>query len=293
MPPSSSPDDAANDRELGVLPRVATTVVGLPLVLGAVWLGSPWLLVLAIVAVVVGLREFHRLAQGAGAQPSLVFMVALGVSLLLNGAWQWHREGIILGGGLLGLLAWQTLRASLSRAAYPANPATSALASVASGWAFSLAGPVYLGWTLAHGLLVRDVPGGREWLLLVLATVFATDTAAFLVGKALGSHPMAPAVSPAKTWEGAAAGLGAGVVAASVLTPLFGLPAPWWQAIVLGASMSLAAQVGDLAESLLKRAASVKASSVVLPGHGGILDRLDSIIFGLVAGYYLIRWVLQ
>lgn len=274
-----------------MLLRAITSVVGLPLVVGAIWLGSPWLLALAIVAVVVGLWEFARLAQAMGAKPSLVLMAGMGVPLLLNGSWEWGRGGLIVGAGLLAVLAWETLRVLLSRGVQPSEQLTGTLTSAVSSWTFSVAGPIYLGWTIAHGLQIRALPDGREWLLLALVAVFATDTAAFLVGRALGRHAMAPALSPAKTWEGAAGGLVGGVAAAWVLATVLTLPASWWQGLVLGGSIALAAEVGDLAESLLKRAAMVKAPSVLLPGHGGVLDRLDSLVFGVVAGYYLIRWV--
>jgi phosphatidate cytidylyltransferase len=136
---------------------------------------------------------------------------------------------------------------------------------------------------------------GRNLVFLTLFTTFASDTAAFFVGRAVGKHKLAPDISPAKTWEGAVAG-GAGAILISLFfilpTPL-SLPLTWWQAALLGLLVSIFGQLGDLAESLFKRNMGVKDSGTFLPGHGGLLDRLDSIVFAGVVVYYYAVWVMQ
>ena len=281
--------------ERSLVLRLATTAIALPVVLLAVWYGSGWLLALVMAAVVGGLWEFDRLVQAIGARTALLLMLGMGVPLVFNGFLGWGLEGSILGAGVLGALTWQVGRVLFPLAGYSSRTAAtpSALATAATGWAFTIAGPLYLGWTLAHGVLLRELPDGRDWLLLTLLTIFATDTFAYFVGRTFGSRPLAPAISPKKTVEGAIGGTLGGILAAGVLSLIvFDLPASWWQALLVGGSIAIAAQVGDLAESLLKRAAQAKSSSGLLPGHGGILDRLDSIIVGVVVAYYLTRWII-
>ena len=186
------------------------------------------------------------------------------------------------------------------------------------GFLFLLLGPVYVGFLLGHGLAMRDLSGGdgesgRAWLLFTLIVVFACDTGAFAVGRLVGRHRMAPRLSPNKTWEGAVGGLAASVGAALLVGLAFDLALPaWnkaligsvsipgpafylspvimpvWQQALIGAVASVAAQVGDLFESALKRAANVKDSGSIMPGHGGILDRMDSILFALPAVFYML-----
>ena len=160
-----------------------------------------------------------------------------------------------------------------------------------------LIAPLYAGLLLAHGIALRSLEAaaaggggdelGRAWLLLALLVVMAADTGAFAVGRAVGRHPMAPRLSPSKTWEGAAGGMAAAVAAALLLGLLLDLGVPLWQQAMAGAVIGLAGQLGDLLESRLKRAANAKDSGALLPGHGGMLDRLDSILLALPAAYYL------
>ena len=125
---------------------------------------------------------------------------------------------------------------------------------------------------------------------LALFTTFGSDTAAFFIGKAWGKHRLAPNISPGKTWEGVIAGL----LGAIIVSLLFTIPTPlhlnlrYWQAIILGLLVSIFGQAGDLVESLLKRNMGVKDSGKLLPGHGGFLDRMDSIVFASVVVYYFV-----
>jgi phosphatidate cytidylyltransferase len=152
---------------------------------------------------------------------------------------------------------------------------------------------VYTGGLLGYALLLAALPGGpaggggSAWLLLVLLGTAACDTGAYFVGSAVGRHKLIPHISPGKTWEGLAGGALGAVLAAVALAGVLGTSGP--QAVALGLVVCAAAVLGDLAESLIKRAAGVKDSGNIVPGHGGILDRMDSILFVLPAVYWFAR----
>ncbi|HZN54683.1 MAG TPA: phosphatidate cytidylyltransferase [Candidatus Polarisedimenticolaceae bacterium] len=153
---------------------------------------------------------------------------------------------------------------------------------------------LFVGLPLAFTVALRAVPGedGPDLLLLALLCVVFADTAAYYVGSALGSHPMAPTISPKKSWEGAAGGIGGGIVAGLLAHFWFFQRLPLVHAVVLGAVLAVAGMAGDLAESMLKRAGSVKDSSTLLPGHGGLLDRVDSLLVAAPILYYYWRVLL-
>ena len=165
------------------------------------------------------------------------------------------------------------------------GPAGDAVSSV---WTATAAPAMFAGGLLYHAPLLRAAEYGREWVLLLLLATFACDTGAYFVGKAIGRTPLAPNISPSKTREGAAGGLVAAVVACVALDAALGLPAVWWQATLLGVAFGVVGQLGDLAESRIKRIAGVKNSGRLMPGHGGVLDRLDSLMFNLVVLYYFV-----
>ena len=130
-------------------------------------------------------------------------------------------------------------------------------------------------------------------MFLALFATFGSDTAAFFVGRALGRHRLAPRISPAKTWEGAVAGLVGGIIVSLIIVAIFDLSIGYGHAIILGILVSIFGQLGDLVESLLKRHTGVKESGNLMPGHGGLLDRMDSVVFaGVVVYLYYIFVVL-
>jgi phosphatidate cytidylyltransferase len=160
-------------------------------------------------------------------------------------------------------------------------------------WAVTAGAPLLIGGLLSFGVLLRELDQGREWMLLAVLVTAASDSSAFFIGRAIGKTRLAPTISPGKTWEGAFGGLlGAGGAAAASVFVL-GLDATLVEALVLGALMGVVGQVGDLAESWTKRAAGAKDSGWLIPGHGGILDRLDSFVFNLVLLYYFVVWAVQ
>src|SRR5262249_42207313 len=164
-------------------------------------------------------------------------------------------------------------------------------------WALAMAGTFYLGWPLAFFLLLRgDTLGasttGFWWMLALLFMVWTNDTFAFFTGHYFGRAKLAPHVSPAKTWEGFAGGLIFTIIAALVFT--IALPSAfhhplrvaWYHAVLLGVLVAITATIGDLAESLLKRGTGMKDSSRLIPGHGGILDRMDSVLFAVLVVFF-------
>jgi phosphatidate cytidylyltransferase len=147
---------------------------------------------------------------------------------------------------------------------------------------------------------LRGLEDGRNWVYLAMLTTFANDTGAYFIGRARGKRKLAPTISPSKTWEGAVGGLICAILAATVIAMIIRLisvelGAPfafaYWQVITLGFLVGLFAQLGDLVESLLKRNMGVKESGNLLPGHGGVLDRFDSLIFVGAVVYYYVLWV--
>jgi phosphatidate cytidylyltransferase len=162
-----------------------------------------------------------------------------------------------------------------------------------TSWVWTIAGILYIGWLLSHLVALRGLDSGRNWVFLVLFVTWVSDTTAFLVGRGLGRHKLAPTISPGKTWEGTIGGICGGIAVSSLFftpTPLQ-LPLTSGQAILLGAITSILGQVGDLVESLLKRNLGVKDSGNLMPGHGGILDRIDSLILAGIVVYYYAVWV--
>jgi len=139
---------------------------------------------------------------------------------------------------------------------------------------------------------VKDAANNWAWSLSGIIT-FAADTAAFFIGRAWGRHSLAPKISSGKTWEGAVGGFLGAIAASLILTLLLNLSIPYWQSVVLGALIGIFAPLGDLAESMLKRSTGLKDSGTLIPGHGGILDRLDSILFTVVIVYYYVIWVIM
>ena len=265
--------------------RILTALVGVPLLMGAIWLGFPWLTILVAIVALLGLREFYRIAPGSKA------ILALGAVwvLLFIAAGQTaddlfdYAPHLLLGAGVLLTVPWLILNRSREGAF--------------STWAYSIGGPAYLGFLLAHALMLREFDGAadtsRNWLLFALLVTFATDTGAYFTGRVLGTHPMAPVISPGKTWEGALGGFLLAVGIAAALGAVLELSVPLWQASLVGVAVGVVAQMGDLVESRFKRATGVKDTGAIFPGHGGILDRLDSIVLTLPVVYYLVALVFK
>jgi phosphatidate cytidylyltransferase len=269
--------------------RVLTAAVALPVLLAAVWWGGGWLAALVALAAVLGIREFYRLLP-SGESSLPVTLGALWVAALVFGG--------LVSGGPAGFL-------TISSVILGAGAFVSLLWLIAGyqGGRFWLAaaylfgGGIYIGFLLAHGLALRELGDfeylGRNWLLAALLIVFATDTGAFFTGRLLGKHRLAPSISPNKTWEGSAGGFCCAVISVLVIGRLLDLEIPVWQQAAVGAAVGVTAQGGDLLESKFKRISSVKDTGSIIPGHGGIMDRLDSIVVSIPTVYYLVGAVFK
>ncbi len=296
---------------LGV--RTASGAVLLAVVIAAIWLQGVLLMLAVGLAAGVAAHEFYSVVRRAGYAPwypvglSLALLLALRAYLggdLLSGTAHTGpgvaAEVIVLVLVLFFALARQGLywRASL-RLERPAGAVGEMAGASAPGrspylaWAdlgLTLAGAVYTGGLLGYApLLAAEANAGAgngafNWLLVVLLGTAACDTGAYFTGSLFGRHKLIPHISPGKTWEGLAGGLLGSVVAALALSGLLGLNV--LAAVGLGLVVCAAAVSGDLCESLLKRAAGVKDSGHLIPGHGGVLDRVDSILFVLPAIYW-------
>jgi phosphatidate cytidylyltransferase len=253
--------------------RVVVTLVALPVVLAIVHYGDWWLFGLALLAALVGLHELYAMARSL--RPLVLAGYAGAVATLLGaqlGGIEW-----MVGGFVLTLL----LAFLLYGVAETRQSGTITMGS-------TLLGVAWIPLGLAHLLLLRDIPEHAELAVFtVLLAVFADDTAAYLVGRLLGRHKLAPALSPGKTWEGFLAG-----TAAAVAVAFFALYEQGFltiaESIVLGVAIALAGAAGDLFESALKRDLQVKDSGRLLGGHGGMLDRIDALLFAGPAALYVV-----
>ena len=149
---------------------------------------------------------------------------------------------------------------------------------------------LYFGAALAHAAPLSAIAAGRDWVLLAVLTTFAVDSGAYFAGSVFGLHRLAPSISPRKSWEGVAGGLVAGVGAVIGLNAMLGLDLALWAAAVLGLGLTVSGVTGDLYESWLKRRAGVKDSGALVPGHGGILDRIDSLAPNIAVVYWAAQW---
>ena len=256
-----------------LLSRVLVVVVGLPAVLGLVWLGGWWLWILDAVVGLIALHEFYVMAR-----PLRPLVLAGYTGLVLTLLGEQLGGTIWMLGGFLTTLALAFLLKGISETRQSLTVAV----------ATTVAGTAWIAFGLAFVLLLRDIPEhGRLAVFTVLLAVFAADTMAYFTGQLIGRHKMTPVLSPGKTWEG--------LVASTITAILVAFFALYHQdfltigeSLVLGAVIAVAAPVGDLFESAVKRDLGAKDSGRLLAGHGGMMERLDAPLFAAVASYFAI-----
>ncbi len=251
--------------------RIASALVLIPIVLLAIWLGGPWFAGFIALFALRATWEFYELVRKSGHRPTDVAGLALVIAFMLDA--YFPRQGIAVFGMvsvLMALMLRQVFRKDLT--GFTAN------------WALTLAGALYVGGLSSHLVALRGLPYGVEWIALTCAVTWVCDSAAYFFGSRWGRHGFFTHVSPHKTWEGAIAGFIGGIIAALIAGRFVQLLP--WQSLLLGAVMVVGLTLGDLCESLFKREVGVKDSSHLIPGHGGMLDRLDSILFAGVIAYY-------
>ena len=258
--------------------RLMTAGIGLPVVIAAVIIGGwPFAIAMGIVAAMAGIEFGHgwlfpRTPIIQVASRLLLFAVP---GVMAAGA---HADARFIAAGLV--------MAGLAAAAgyLPTNAIGPRKPWRVLSWCI-----LYVGLFVSTFVLLRDLEGGRDWVLVGALSTFAVDTGAYAVGRAIGRHRMAPRISPKKTWEGAAGGYVAGSVAFLALNAAFDTGESALAVLPFALVLPALAEAGDLFESWMKRRMGVKDSSGLLPGHGGFLDRLDSLVFVLPALYVFLR----
>jgi phosphatidate cytidylyltransferase len=265
--------------------RVLTALILAPLVLALVFFGPRWLVTLATAAVaLLAAWEFLALTERCGARPPRAASLVAIAGLFL-GSFLWPDMTLpILSALALGLLVYCTFSSPVERVLMDATSA--------------IFGLIYVGLTLFTIPVLREQPNGPTLVVFLLFVVWAGDIVALYVGRSLGRRKLAPSLSPNKTWEGAAGSIAGSLAVTGLLFGIADLLArwnfvrlsfaedAWWWWLIVAVVVNVAAQVGDLAESALTRSAGVKDSGTLLPGHGGVLDRIDALLLAAPVLWY-------
>lgn len=266
--------------------RLLVTIVLLPVGMAAILMGGWYLTALVAIFMCLAAWEYSSLFHTGGLQPASVLVVGGTLLLLLgrqiNGfeSAPWIISLVILIGMTYHLVAFERGRDQAG-----------------TDFAVTLAGVLYIGWFGAYFISLRNLPEGKWWILVVLPAVWFADAGAYFIGKRYGRHLLCPRLSPKKTWEGYLGGIIASVLLTTLFAALWRLGAGPNSAVtalrgaIVGLVMGIFPTLGDLGESMIKRQIGVKDSGNVLPGHGGAFDRIDSWLWAVVIGYYLILWL--
>lgn len=261
------------DRDTDLLVRVLSTAVVVPLVVAAVLLGGWWLFGFLMLVATLAIAEYVSLLRALSYQPWLPFSLGLGWAVLAHAILPdlgllWPAVAVVLFASLC-LHLWRDLSKT-----------------PLENWLLGLGGALYISWSVGHMLSLASLPQGELWLLAVILLTALSDTGAYFGGRAWGKHKLAIRLSPKKTWEGLASGIVLATVCGPLVTGLSGLG--WWPGLALGFVVSVTAPLGDLGVSMIKRQAGVKDTGRLIPGHGGVLDRVDSQLVAAVIGYYFV-----
>jgi phosphatidate cytidylyltransferase len=276
-----APGPAGSGSHRGGLPvRLATAGIGIPLTVIFIVLGAPWLAFGVAAVIIMGIAEFYRMIERIGYRPVWEAGMGAGVLFALDAAWPRPWGGAILPALLVYTLVIYLRRGRPER--------------ILANTALTVFGALYVGYLMSYILRLRALDAGPAHsagpaaALLVVFSVWAADSAAYFVGLSAGRRKLLPHVSPNKSVEGAAGGVAAGIFAGLICGGVFHLALP--MAAAVGGVCAVASILGDLWESAIKREVGVKDAGGILPGHGGILDRFDGLLFAIVVGYFTIRW---
>ena len=270
---SASPRD-------GLPVRLATAGIGIPLTVIFIVLGIPWLAFGVAAVIMLGIAEFYRMVERIGYRPVWEAGMGAGVLFALEAAWPRPWGSAILPALLVYTVVVYLRRGRLER--------------ILANTALTLFGALYVGYLMSYVLRLRALDAGPAHsagpaaALLVVFSVWAADSAAYFVGLSAGRRKLLPQVSPNKSIEGAVGGVAAGVFAGLICGGAFHIALP--MAAAVGGLCAVASILGDLWESAIKREVGVKDAGGILPGHGGILDRFDGLLFAIVVGYFAMRW---
>ncbi len=260
--------------------RTLIAIILVPVSIIIVWVGFPWFTIFTTLLSVICAYELVKMAQSWGDDPVIPLALVISVGLtfsvpIIQESSTYNRAlpPVIAVFSIISLL-WLISRGNRRE--------------TCSKYVVSIAAGMFIGGCLSHVLLLRSISQGFEWTLFVMMVTFSMDTGALLVGKTIGNKPFAITISPSKTWEGAIAGFLIAIAISIAAVHILSLNLPFWHTFILGALIGIIGQVGDLSESKLKRIAGIKDSGKLLAGHGGLMDRLDSIIFNVIVVYYLV-----
>jgi phosphatidate cytidylyltransferase len=261
--------------------RIITALIALPLLILCVLYSSQGLFAgLIFIVSALALHEFYRMALPETRRLEGSLAVAAGMFCSVGLVYATSAPALLLSIvlpclflALVYLFRFQDMQ------------------TVSRDLSVSLLGLLYIPLLLSHAVLLRALPAGRDWIFLVLFVVRASDTLAYFIGRKFGRHRLYEAVSPKKTIEGSLGGLAGGVLGATICKIWFFAELSSVDVILVGIGVGSFSQLGDLVESLLKRSFGVKDSGTLIPGHGGILDRLDSLLFAFPITYYYAVWM--
>ena len=272
VPLAAAVDTITPPRGAALLKRALSTLVLLPVFLAIVVAGPVWLFGATVVLIgAAGQWEFTGMFERAGIRTRRVMGLVGGVVVTASFAWP-ASERVAFTAALLAVLGAALWRRGERVAWEPV--------------AVTVFGICYVNWLLGYGFWLRDLPFGKQWVLLLIWVTWLGETAAYLVGSSVGRRPLAPVISPQKTIEGAVAQFCVSVVAAVVGQAWFFAALPREHAVAVGVLLGVVGQVGDLVESALKRSVGTKDTGHLIPGHGGILDRVDSLLFNTPVLFY-------
>jgi phosphatidate cytidylyltransferase len=294
--------------------RIATAAVGIPLVVLIIWAGGGWLAALVSVAVFIAVIEIVLARMNPGPQLRLVeapgrvryALLRLPLRSPDHSRTEIEDDRRIAPGFLSAGLAAVLPIAALAGEEYFLAAIAGAIMLQSTlltftknpqadldGWLWGVVLALYFGVLAAHFILLREAGNGRDLVFFTVLTVWITDTGAYFVGRAIGRHKLSPAVSPGKTWEGSFGSWLTGLATVFALNEVLDLGLALEHRIALGLLLPPVIMVGDLAESALKRGLGIKDSSGLVPGHGGIADRLDSLLFAAPFVYWYLRWIVN
>jgi phosphatidate cytidylyltransferase len=258
--------------------RALSALVLIPLVIGALVLGGWWYLGFVGLVLAAAAWEFVQLMRKGGHNgwyPLTLLFAWLPLLALV------FPEQDLFGPGVAFLLLASLAWAMWNFARGAADPA--------ADWALLVLAGLYVGWMGAHFFRLRQLPDGLAWSLTAFGSTWLADSGAYFIGRTWGKHKLAPKLSPGKTWEGIVGGVVSGAALTALLGYLFGVGV--WHGVVLGILIAVISPIGDLGVSMLKRQVGAKDSAKLIPGHGGVLDRIDSLIISATIATYYVLWL--
>ena len=261
--------------------RTLTILVGAPIIWGCVYFGSLYFLALVLILALVSINEFYSLMMKKGYYPAFwvgnvitIFFIVFSY-YVLSKHWELANSTILTIAATLALMSGVFLKREKDT-----------IVDVA----VTLLGMIYIGWFFSYFLFIRNLTAHGAYLFFLVITIWAMDIVAYIVGKKFGKHKMSPTISPHKSWEGAIAGFFTCIIAADIFSGFMLING--MHALILGVIIGVVAQLSDLVESVIKRDAGVKDASNIVPGHGGVLDRMDSFILTAPIMYYYVVWMI-